>query len=240
MGSLKDRETLRFVDEAAWEKWLAKNFDKSDGIWLAIAKKDSGEKSVTHHEALDVALCYGWIDGVRYGLDDKRFLQGFGPRRARSIWSQINQQKVAVLVAAGRMKPSGQAEVDRAKADGRWAAAYAGQRTIQVPDDLAAALAKSATATAAFAALSSQNRFAIIFRTGNVKKAETRARKIADYVAMLERGETLHPQGAAKQAASAKKAAATPAKTPVAAKKPAAAKPAQRATPARSKGAAKR
>ncbi len=204
---MKERETLRFADGAAWEQWLAKNFDKSDGLWLAIAKKESGEQSLTHHEALDVALCYGWIDGVRYGLDDKYFLQGFSPRRPRSIWSQINRDKVAALTAAGRMRPPGQIAVDRAKANGRWAAAYAGQKTIQVPDDLAAALAKSAKATAFFATLSGQNRFAIIFRVGNVmKKAETRARKIADYVAMLERGETLHPQGEAKKAAAKKTA----------------------------------
>jgi uncharacterized protein YdeI (YjbR/CyaY-like superfamily) len=226
---MKDREILRFADAAAWETWLAKNHDKCDGMYLAIAKKESGERSVTHQEALDVALCYGWIDGVRNSLDEKRFLQSFGPRRARSLWSIINRDKVAALTAAGRMKPPGQAEVDRAKADGRWAAAYAGQKTIQVPDDLAAALQKSAKAKAAFATLSSQNRFAIIFRLGNVKKAETRARKLADYIAMLERGETLHPQGEAKVAAK---------KVPAA--KKAAPAPSESAKPARAKGPKKR
>jgi uncharacterized protein YdeI (YjbR/CyaY-like superfamily) len=200
---MNDREVLLFSDAGAWEKWLAANHDKSQGVYLAIAKKDSGRASVTHMEALDVALCHGWIDGVRNKLDEVSFLQSFGPRRARSIWSVINRDKVAALIAAGRMRPAGQAEVDRAKADGRWDAAYAGSKTIQVPADLEKALAASPKGKAFFATLSSQNRFAILFRIGNVKKAETRARNVAKFVGMLERGETIYPQGkkAAKAAA---------------------------------------
>lgn len=198
-----DRETLRFADAASWEKWLAKNYDKSPGVYLAIAKKDTGLQSVSHQEALDISLCYGWIDGVRNSLDGERFLQSFGPRRARSTWSQINRDKVTALIAAGRMRPPGQAEIDRAKADGRWDAAYAGQRTITVPADLQQALDAKPKAKAFFATLSSQNRFAILFRVGNVKKEETRARNIAKFVAMLERGETIYPQAAPKAAKAA-------------------------------------
>ncbi len=223
-----DRETLRFADAAAWEEWLAKNYDKSEGVYLAIAKKDTGIQSVSHQEALDVSLCYGWIDGVRNSLDDERFLQSFSPRRARSTWSQINRDKVAALIAAGRMRPPGQAEIDRAKADGRWDAAYAGQKTITVPADLQKAIDANPKAKASFATLSSQNRFAILFRVGNVKKAETRAANIAKFVAMLEKNETIYPQAAPKAAkaapaekAAAKKVAAT---TKPAAKKPAATK----------------
>jgi uncharacterized protein YdeI (YjbR/CyaY-like superfamily) len=202
---MNDREVLLFADARAWERWLAANHDKSQGVYLAIAKKDSGRASVTHVEALDGALCYGWIDGVRNKLDEVSFLQSFGPRRSRSLWSQINRDKVAALIAAGRMKPPGQAEIDRAKADGRWDAAYAGSRSIQVPEDLAKALAASPKAKAFFATLSSQNRYAILFRLGNVKKEETRVRNLAKFVGMLERGETIYPQG--KKAAKAAKAA---------------------------------
>lgn len=211
-----DRETLRFADAAAWEKWLAKNHDKSEGVYLAIAKKDTGIQSVSHQEALDVALCYGWIDGVRNSLDDERFLQSFSPRRARSTWSQINRDKVAALIAAGRMRPPGQAEIDRAKADGRWDAAYAGSKTITVPEDLQKAIDASPKAKAAFPKLSSQNRYAILFRVGNVKKAETRAANIAKFVAMLERGETIYPQAAPKavKAATTAKPAARATKEP--------------------------
>ena len=204
---MNDREVLLFGDANAWERWLAANHDKSQGVYLAIAKKESGRASVTHQEALDVALCHGWIDGVRNKLDEVSFLQSFGPRRSRSTWSVINRDKVAALIAAGRMRPAGQAEIDRAKADGRWDAAYAGSKTIQVPEDLAKALAANPKAKAFFATLSSQNRYAILFRLGNVKKAETRVRNLVKFVGMLERGETIYPQGkkAEKPAAKAAK-----------------------------------
>lgn len=233
-----DRETLRFADAAAWEKWLAKNHDKSEGVYLAIAKKGTGIQSVSHQEALDVALCYGWIDGVRNSLDDERFLQSFSPRRARSTWSQINRDKVAALIAAGRMRPPGQAEIDRAKADGRWDAAYAGQKTITVPADLQKAIDASPKAKDFFATLSSQNRFAILFRVGNVKKAETRAANIAKFVAMLERGETIYPQAAprALKAPKVPEAAATTAT----ANQPATTKPTRPATRATRTSTAKR
>ncbi|MCW2621533.1 MAG: hypothetical protein JWL64_1135 [Frankiales bacterium] len=192
---MSEREILHCADAAAWERWLAEHHADSPGVRLAIAKKGSGVASVGYADAVEVALCWGWIDGRRDRLDEVHFLQGFSPRRPRSIWSQVNRDKVAALTAEGRMQPAGQAEVDRAKADGRWDAAYASQRTSAVPDDLQAALDADPAAAAFFATLNSQNRYAILFRTGSVKKAETRARKIAEYVAMLARGETIYPQG---------------------------------------------
>jgi uncharacterized protein YdeI (YjbR/CyaY-like superfamily) len=188
------REILHCADVAEWESWLDANAATSEGVRLAIAKKGGGHASVSYAEALDAALCVGWIDGQKWSLDEHHFLQGFGPRRPRSIWSQINREKVAALTASARMRPAGLAEVERAKADGRWDAAYAAQSATEVPDDLAAALAASPAASAFFPTLTKQNRFAIIFRTNGVKRAETRARKIAEYVAMLERGETIYPQ----------------------------------------------
>ena len=170
------------------------NAGESDGIRLAIAKKGGDHTSVSYPEAIDEALCVGWIDGQKWPLDEHYFLQGFGPRRARSIWSVINRDKATALIEAGRMQPAGLAEVERAKADGRWDAAYAGSKTIEVPAELRAALDAEPAAAAFFETLSSQNRFAILFRLGNVKRAETKARKVAEYVAMLARGETIYPQ----------------------------------------------
>lgn len=181
-------------DSRAWWRWLEEHADSASEAWLAIGKKASGVPSVTSSEALDVALCFGWIDAVRHALDETRFAQRYTPRGARSIWSQRNREHVARLIAEGRMQPRGLAEVERAKADGRWDAAYAPASTAAVPDDLAAALAASPTASARFAELDGANRYAILFRIANVKRAETRARKIAEYVAMLERGETIHPR----------------------------------------------
>jgi uncharacterized protein YdeI (YjbR/CyaY-like superfamily) len=165
-------------------------------VLLAIAKKTGSATSVSYADAVEVALCFGWIDGQSKRLDDDHYLQLFTPRRARSIWSRINRDKATRLIEEGRMRSAGLAEVERAKADGRWEAAYGSSTTIEVPDDLAAALVANAAASAFFESLTSQNRFAILFRIGNVKRAETRARKIAEYVAMLERGETLYPQRA--------------------------------------------
>jgi uncharacterized protein YdeI (YjbR/CyaY-like superfamily) len=166
------------------------------GLWVKFAKADSGNRSISRTEALDSALCFGWIDSQAAPVDDGWWLQRFTPRRPTGRWSQINCRKVEALIAAGRMRPEGQAEIDAAKADGRWDAAYAGPKTIEVPPDLQAALDESPTAAAFFATLSSTNRFAILFRIGSVKRAETRARKIAQYIAMLEEGETIHPQRA--------------------------------------------
>jgi uncharacterized protein YdeI (YjbR/CyaY-like superfamily) len=191
-----EREIVYCADAAAWERWLEADHQASDGVLLAIAKKTGSATSVSYADAVEVALCFGWIDGQSKRLDDDHYLQLFTPRRVRSIWSRINRDKATRLIEEGRMRSAGLAEVERAKADGRWEAAYGSSTTIEVPDDLAAALAANAAASAFFETLTSQNRFAILFRIGNVKRAETRARKIAEYVAMLERGETLYPQRA--------------------------------------------
>jgi uncharacterized protein YdeI (YjbR/CyaY-like superfamily) len=190
-----DREIVYFADGAGWADWLEKNHADSQGVRLAIAKKGSAKSSPSYAEALDAALCYGWIDGQSRRLDDDYYLQLFTPRRSRSMWSQINREHIARLTEAGAMRPAGLYEVERAKADGRWDAAYAPQRTIEVPDELAAALAESPAAARFFPSLSSQNRYAILFRISNAKRQETRDRKVAEFVAMLERGETIYPQG---------------------------------------------
>jgi len=189
-----ERDILFFETAQAWEQWLEANSTVSTGIALKLAKKSSGIASPTHPEALDVALCFGWIDGVRNTLDDDFYLQTFMPRTKRSTWSQVNRGKVEALIAAGRMREGGQFEIDRAKADGRWDAAYASQSTIEVPDDLAAALSANPEASAMFARLSSQNRFAILFRVHQPKRPETRERRIAQFVEQLSRGETIYPQ----------------------------------------------
>lgn len=185
--------TLHCKTTKSWETWLAKRHASSPGITLKIAKKDSGIASTTYAEAVEAALCYGWIDGRRNALDAEFFLQKFTPRRARSIWSRINCDKAMALIASGRMQPPGLAEVERAKADGRWDAAYDAQSKITVPDDLAALLAKKPKARAFFESLDSRNRFAILFRLQTAKKAETRERRLALFFAMLQRGEKIHP-----------------------------------------------
>lgn len=182
-----------FESPAAWEAWLAEHHATSDGVWLQIAKKASGIPTVTHAEALDVALCHGWIDGQRKALDEMWFLQRFTPRRSRSNWSKINRAKVEQLTAEGRMRPAGLAEVERARADGRWDAAYDAQRTATVPDDLRRALDQNPVAAANFATLNSQNRYAILYRIQDAKRQETRARRIETFVAMLNEGSTLYP-----------------------------------------------
>jgi len=191
---MADKPIVHCADADEWRRWLAAHAADSDGIRLAIAKKGGDHTSVSYADAIDEALCVGWIDGQKWSLDDHYFLQGFGPRRARSIWSRINRDKALALIEAGRMLPPGLAEVERAKADGRWDAAYAGSKTIEVPTELRTALDAEPRAAAFFETLSAQNRFAILFRLGNVKKAETRARKVDEYVAMLVRGETIYPQ----------------------------------------------
>jgi len=181
-----------FASDADWEAWLDEHHATSDGVWLRIAKKGSGVVTVAYPEVLDTAICFGWIDARRQALDDQHFLQRFTPRRARSRWSKINRDKAEALIAAGRMRPAGLAEVEKAKADGRWEAAYPGQRSMTVPDDLRRELDARPAAAEFFASLSSQNRYAILFRLHDAKRPETRARRLAKFVAMLEAGETIH------------------------------------------------
>ena len=192
MGGVNDRELLLFATAAEFEAWLADNL-AHDGIRLQLRKKSSTKPGMLYAEALDVALCWGWIDGQKGSLDEDYFFNGFSPRRARSPWSQINREHVERLTNEGRMRPEGQAEIDRAKSDGRWDAAYR-QKDAAVPDDLQRALDANPAALAMFAKLSSQNRFAILFRIGAVKRAETREGKIGEFVTMLANGETLYPQ----------------------------------------------
>lgn len=177
-----------------WEAWLEENHASSPGVWLRIGKKGSGMTTVTHEQALDGALCHGWIDGQRKSLDDVSFLQKFTPRGKKSIWSKVNREKVQRLTDSGRMRPGGIRAVEAARADGRWDAAYDSVREATVPDDLQAALDASPAAKAFFATLTSQNRYAILFRTHTARKPETRAKRIREFIAMLERGETVYPQ----------------------------------------------
>jgi len=184
--------TLPFESKKKWVDWLAKQHAKSTGVWLKLAKKDSGISSVTLAEALDIALCYGWIDGQRLSFDEKYYLQKYTPRRSKSIWSKINVEKVEHLIASGQMKPAGLKAVELAKQDGRWAAAYEGQKSISVPADFQAALDKNKKAKAFFVTLNSANRYAFLFRIHTARKVETRARRIRQFVEMLERGEKFH------------------------------------------------
>ena len=188
-----DLPQLPFASAAEWETWLEANHG-SDGVRVKIAKKGSGIDSVRYPEVLETALCFGWIDGRRESLDETWFLQRFTPRRRRSKWSRINRDTVERLTEEGRMRPAGLAEVERAKADGRWAAAYEGQRSTTVPDDLRRELDARPAAREFFETLTSQNRYAILYRLQDAKRPETRARRLAQFVEMLERGETVHPQ----------------------------------------------
>jgi uncharacterized protein YdeI (YjbR/CyaY-like superfamily) len=189
---IADRELVLFTTAADFEAWITVNRDH-EGIRVQLRKKNSAKPGMLYAEALDVALCHGWIDGQKGSIDGDYFFNGFSPRRARSPWSQVNRDHVARLIAEGRMTEHGLAEVERARADGRWDAAYR-QKDAEVPADLQRALDASPEALALFSRLTSQNRFAMLFRIGSVKRAETRAAKIAGFVAMLERGETIYPQ----------------------------------------------
>ena len=192
-GSVADElPILPFASAAAFEAWLDAEHAQAPGLWLKIAKKDSGIATVTYAEALDAALCFGWIDGQKRAFDERFFLQRFTPRRRGSRWSKINTEHVARLEAAARMRPAGLAEVEAAKADGRWAAAYEAQSAASVPDDLQAALDANPQAAAFFATLTGANRYAVLYRVQDAKRPETRARRIATFVEMLARGETLH------------------------------------------------
>ena len=204
------RRIKTFASEAAFERWLAEHHDREPEVWIKIHKKASGLASVTPAQAIDVVLCWGWIDGQRKPFDERSFLQRYTPRGRRSRWSQVNRENVERLVAAGRMTPHGQREVDAAKADGRWDAAYAPIRATSVetlPDDLRAAIEANPRAKRTFATLDRVNLFALAFRTSAMKTPAGRARKIETLVAMLARGETIVPLAAARSRA---KAAAAP------------------------------
>jgi len=185
--------TPHFDDVAAWESWLKKEHARATGVWMRIAKKGADRPSVSHPQALEVALCYGWIDALKRNDGPHHWVQRFTPRSARSIWSKINRDKVLALVEAGRMHAAGQKEIDRAKADGRWDAAYDGGRAATVPPDLQAAFDANPKAKAFFATLDSTNRYAVLFRLQTAKKPQTRERRLRQFVEMLARGEKLHP-----------------------------------------------
>ena len=184
--------TIHFENADDLEAWLEEHGNSEDELWIEIYKKHTGIKSLTWAEIVEAALCFGWIDSQSRSIDEERYRQRLTPRRARSKWSKVNREKVEALIAAGRMRDSGLAEVERAKADGRWDAAYDGAATATVPDDLAQAL-KDRKLEKLFAALDSQNRYAILHRIQTVKRAETRARNIEKFCGMLERGEKIHP-----------------------------------------------
>jgi uncharacterized protein YdeI (YjbR/CyaY-like superfamily) len=195
VGAADNLPQIAFASDAAWERWLEEHHASSDGVWMRIAKKGTGIDSARYPEVLDTALCFGWIDGRREALDDTWFLQRFTPRRPRSRWSRVNREKAEQLTAQGRMRAAGLEEVARARADGRWDAAYESQRTMQVPADLQRALDARPAAREFFERLSSQNRYAILYRLQDAKRPQTRERRLAKFVAMLEAGETIYPQG---------------------------------------------
>lgn len=183
---------LSFSSRQELEAWLAEHHASADELWIRFAKAGSGVPSVRSPEAIEIALCFGWIDGLRQAVDETYFRQRYTPRRARSRWSKINRAKAEALIASGAMRPAGLAEVERAKADGRWEAAYDSPRNMRVPEDLQAELDRRPAAAAAFATLNSTNRYAILYRLHDAKKPETRARRLERFVTMLERGETLY------------------------------------------------
>ncbi len=181
-----------FDDQKAWAAWLRKHHAKSPGVWLRIAKKNAELQSVTYAEAVDVALCYGWIDGLTKRYDESSWIQRFTPRRPKSLWSKVNREKAERLIESGQMKPAGLRAIESAKEDGRWDAAYDSQRNATVPEDLEAALERNPKARKFFEALDSANRYAILFRIQTATRPATRARRLATLVEMLERGEKIH------------------------------------------------
>lgn len=208
MTTVDPKRIKSFPNQKAFETWLRANHARESELWLKIHKKDSGLPSVTNDEAIDTALCWGWIDGLRKGFDEQSFLQRFTPRRPKSVWSQINRVRVARLIDAGRMTSHGQRQIDAAKADGRWDAAYAPIRSSSestMPDDLLRAIKANQRALKTFQSLNRMNLFALTFRTNNMKTPAGRANKIASLVAMLARGELIVPQKAKKQRKKATK-----------------------------------
>jgi uncharacterized protein YdeI (YjbR/CyaY-like superfamily) len=192
MTTKKDLPTFHFKSQKEWENWLKKNHAESDGIWIKFAKKAAGIKSISYPEALDVAICYGWIDGQKASFDGEYWLQRFTRRGPRSKWSKINCQKAAEFISRGKMKAPGLLEVETAKKDGRWDAAYESQRAITVPEDLQQKLDENPRALEFFATLDGKNRYAILYRIHDAKKPETRAQRIEKFVAMLNEGKTVH------------------------------------------------
>lgn len=192
MELIDDRIVLAFASQSVWREWLEKNHETSPGMWLKIAKKASGIETVSYQEALEEALCFGWIDGQKRTYDKDYFVQKFTPRTKRSIWSKRNQEIVAKLIADGRMRPAGQLQIDTAKADGRWEQAYDSPKNMQPPEDFLAELAKNKKAEAFYKTLNKTNTFAISWRIVTAKRAQTRQKRITELVAMLEREEKLH------------------------------------------------
>lgn len=182
---------LPFENKKKWADWLTQQHGKSTGLWLKLAKKNSGVASITYEEALDVALCYGWIDGQKGSFDEKYWLQKFTPRGPKSIWSKINTEKADRLIASGEMRPAGLKAIELARQDGRWDAAYASQKSISIPEDFQAALDKNQKARTFFATLKSAERYSFLFRIQTAKKAETRAKRIQQFINMLERNEKI-------------------------------------------------
>lgn len=193
MKNTENLPIILFESQQDWEAWLADHHADPSGVWLKLAKKGASITSLSYAEALEGALCYGWIDGQKASFDSECWLQKFTPRRAKSIWSQINREKVSALIEAGRMQPAGLRQVELAQADGRWEAAYAPQSSREIPEDFQRELDKNPAAQAFFETLNSQNRFAIIFRIQNAKRAETRAERIQKFIVMLANNEKIHP-----------------------------------------------
>ena len=189
----KAAPALTFKDQDTWFSWLRTNHDESTGVWLRIARKGAGAKSISYLEAVEAALCFGWIDGQKKSDDEHHWLQRFTPRSAKSIWSKINREKAIRLMEAGKMRAAGLREVERAKRDGRWEGAYDSPKGASIPNDLQAALDKAPKAKAFFATLDSRNRYAVLFRIQTARKSETRARRIKEFVQMLSRREKFHP-----------------------------------------------
>ncbi len=192
MSKSSDLPILPFASQKEWINWLETQDNQASGVWLKLARKNSGIASVTYDEALEVALCYGWIDGQKKGLDEKYWLQKFTPRGPKSVWSKINTEKAERLIASGQMKPAGLKAIEAAKADGRWAQAYDSQKNISVPEDFQTALDKNKKAKTFFATLKNGERYSFLFRIQTAKKAETRAKHIQQFIEMLERNEKFH------------------------------------------------
>jgi uncharacterized protein YdeI (YjbR/CyaY-like superfamily) len=193
MASPDELPTLFFASPGEWEEWLEREHERAGGVWMSIAKRGAPRAGTSYSEALDVALCFGWIDGQKAALDARHWLQRFTPRSARSRWSQNNRDRAQALIDAGRMRPAGHAQIERARADGRWDAAYPGARAATVPEDLERALAANPDARAFFDTLDGANRYAILYRIHEARRPQTRAARIARYVEMLAAGERIHP-----------------------------------------------